>query len=1262
MKIIFLNSITCSKNKLFTSIILTFFCLILLPVNLWPAPAEYEIIRLTDNNHHDCYPQIHNGQVAWEGKYHEIFLYDGTQTTQLTDNAYPNYSPQIHNGQVVWHGRDGYYHEIFLYDGSQIIRLTDNDYNDSYPQIHNGQVVWYGYDGYDHEIFLYDGTQTIQLTDNEYNDSDPQIHDNQITWVGCDGHDCEVFLYNGIQTTQLTDNAYPNYSPQIHNGQVTWFSSDGHDCEIFLYDGTQTIQITNNSCQDYYPQIHNGQVVWHGYDGHDCEIFLYDGSQIIQITDNDYNDCHPQIHNGQVAWYGYDGHDYEIFLYDGTQTIQLTDNEHDDWIFNIHNGQVVWEGWAGNNDEIFLATPISTTFTLTEESFIADTLTETILVQEILLESSNIAGSLNGTLDFTHFETIKITTGSFAGQGFFKAGYIAELGQEAYTGTYQGTIYSNPDERQIVLKGKISGGLTGIAEATFAESTPESGIYDVYQADWKLNRIQENIVSETFSLDGELSFESNYTFLSEISLYQANLQGSAQGYYTGPLNAVLTLLRLNSLGECQYQDEGFSLISYTTDYASGQGFCYNSFFPSNTTELEGLFQKPLSGAVSALLDENISPKTLTGTIERLDAGATYIPDLKVKLWGPQRVSPGETVTYIIEYRNDGGKEAEEVTIFVGLDPLLEYISSSYSYHNEEINEIRMDLGTIAPKTSGLIRVTVEVPWGLSHGTTLENSTKICTTSEERNLSQIDTTSWRENIQPGDIVFERNDNSLVGFTGHYTHTGAVVYGTYRDHWGRNKGELYEGYFVIEALPGDGVIVNDIQNWDYPAKEEVVAIRVGNLTAEQRDYITNFWEVQIGKPYQGEWWEYPNKDSDINSSEWYCSELIWAAYYNSGIDLDSDSYWTVITPQEIYDSEFTTPIPGAGYNFRDSQINKSKWLFVIVTASDPNEKFVSPEGNIMPGDRLDYTITYENEGEGTAYGVYITDTLSQYLDDSTLIINDDIGSYNPDTGTITWLVGEVGPGGQGSLSFSINTNQDTPENTELINFATVYFPSVPEETRTNGVVNMVKTTTDTIPLTTQINIQPSVNEYGWNNTNVTITLTAANNQGGSGVKEIHYYALDETALGGRVISGSTAQLLITAEGLTTLTYWAVDNAGNTETKKRLEIKIDKTLPAVDITVNPDTLWPPNHKMIDVTIGGEATDSLSGIAQTTFTVEDEYDTIEPDVFGFNTAIQLEAWREGNDLDGRTYTISAVTIDKAGNEAVSSTTVICPHDQRKK
>ena len=126
--------------------------------------------------------------------------------------------------------------------------------------------------------------------------------------------------------------------------------------------------------------------------------------------------------------------------------------------------------------------------------------------------------------------------------------------------------------------------------------------------------------------------------------------------------------------------------------------------------------------------------------------------------------------------------------------------------------------------------------------------------------------------------------------------------------------------------------------------------------------------------------------------------------------------------------------------------------VLTAHDPNAKHAAFTGDVIPGQTLDYTIEYENEGEGTAYGVFIMDELDSDLDETTLVINDG-GSYAEASRQLAWDVGEVPPGGQGEVTFSVNVKDDRASGTEIINCADVYFPSADEITPTNCVVNIV-----------------------------------------------------------------------------------------------------------------------------------------------------------------------------------------------------------------
>ncbi len=129
------------------------------------------------------------------------------------------------------------------------------------------------------------------------------------------------------------------------------------------------------------------------------------------------------------------------------------------------------------------------------------------------------------------------------------------------------------------------------------------------------------------------------------------------------------------------------------------------------------------------------------------------------------------------------------------------------------------------------------------------------------------------------------------------------------------------------------------------------------------------------------------------------------------------------------------------------------YEVVVAHDPNAKYVDVTGYVTPGQKLTYTITYENEGAGTAYGVFIVDTLDANLDASTVSVLNG-GTWSPLSRLISWEIGTIPPGGQGAVSFSAKVKSGVPADTQIVNSAEVYFPSANEITPTNMVVSVVR----------------------------------------------------------------------------------------------------------------------------------------------------------------------------------------------------------------
>jgi hypothetical protein len=142
--------------------------------------------------------------------------------------------------------------------------------------------------------------------------------------------------------------------------------------------------------------------------------------------------------------------------------------------------------------------------------------------------------------------------------------------------------------------------------------------------------------------------------------------------------------------------------------------------------------------------------------------------------------------------------------------------------------------------------------------------------------------------------------------------------------------------------------------------------------------------------------------------------------------------------------------------------------------------------------------------------------------------------------------------------------------------------------------------------------------WNNTDVTIHLDAADALSGVAAT---YYILDGAA------QQAGTDVFITTEGAHTLRWWSLDNAGNSEEPKTLDITIDRTPPTIGHTQAPAANangW--NNAGVTVTFNCE--DALSGIASCT----------SPQTV---------------DGEGQNQAVTGTALDKAGNTATDPATV---------
>jgi hypothetical protein len=159
---------------------------------------------------------------------------------------------------------------------------------------------------------------------------------------------------------------------------------------------------------------------------------------------------------------------------------------------------------------------------------------------------------------------------------------------------------------------------------------------------------------------------------------------------------------------------------------------------------------------------------------------------------------------------------------------------------------------------------------------------------------------------------------------------------------------------------------------------------------------------------------------------------------------------------------------------------------------------------------------------------------------------------------------------------------------------------------------------------------------------------------------YYSIN----GGPITPGRTVRLV--ADGAYRVAYVSVDPAGNIGPVGLEVVRIDKTPPVVTAMASPSTLWPPNNKLVAVTVAGHVADNFAGAAPlVAYQVIDQDGQYQPggvarvDAFGnYSFVVYLPASRAGQDKSGRTFVIDVSAVDEAWNVGTTYTSVFVPHD----
>ncbi|WP_246000443.1 DUF7619 domain-containing protein [Pontibacter diazotrophicus] len=383
---------------------------------------------------------------------------------------------------------------------------------------------------------------------------------------------------------------------------------------------------------------------------------------------------------------------------------------------------------------------------------------------------------------------------------------------------------------------------------------------------------------------------------------------------------------------------------------------------------------------------------------------TLSPYLSVSVSSTRRRRCFESTTKLT-YSNTGFAPAENAKVFLQLPEQVELISADRPFTRLPNGTYVFEAGTVAPGQSGVITIQDEV---------------ICGDESIRGLT-VCTKAW---ITPGNQIPTAPPTAVSTITGKCDANTGYVWFVIRNN-GQVDMETGEQFRVYQ----DGKLAT-VENYTLAAGDSMV-LRV----------------PAMGRTIRLEA-DQPNGNGD--------NTLASATVEGCG---------TGGSPAAAFSTGFVNAMPTD-----DEEAEVAEECLPISDSFDPNDKLVTPQGlteeNLTPtGTALKYKIRFQNTGTDVAYRVVVVDTLSEYLDLSTLQIGSASHGYTYEVSgkgrpVITWTFQNImlpdstsdEPGSHGYIQFSIKPKADLPEKTVVENFADIFF-DFNSPVRTNVTVNRI-----------------------------------------------------------------------------------------------------------------------------------------------------------------------------------------------------------------
>jgi hypothetical protein len=341
-----------------------------------------------------------------------------------------------------------------------------------------------------------------------------------------------------------------------------------------------------------------------------------------------------------------------------------------------------------------------------------------------------------------------------------------------------------------------------------------------------------------------------------------------------------------------------------------------------------------------------------------------------------------------------------------------------------------------------------------------------------------------------------------------------------------------------------------------------------------------------------------------TECYAESLPTSAYVGATADGNTGALNTLVPGAPFLKMRFTARDGKGGSNFANTQVNLAPGTGpFLVTA---------PNTAVKWGHGSTQTVTWNVAGTDAAP-----------ISDANVKI-----SLSTDGGHTYPFVLAASTANDGSEAVTLPDLNSTTARVKVEAVGNVFF----------DISNANFTIGDTTAPTVTATVTPAPLANGWNTTGVSVGLSATDEAGGSGVASITYSATGAQPIASTTVSGNSTSVPISTEGITTLSFYATDNEGNSGSPQTQVVRIDLNPPATTATLSPPEQngW---YASPTLTLTGDDGPG-SGIAHTDYSVDGgSFQTYSGPISGFSTGNHFVQYRSTDNV-GRVETTKLIAF----------------------